>query len=449
MPAIHRFPGSTHRLSTLAVALSLAGIVPAAHADDMSELKAQIEALQRKVGELDAQRKADAQKAATQAAPANAVTGGATKGSFKLPGTDTSVTLGGYVKLDAILSDRSAGVASVGDQQLNTSLIPVGPTAGAHKKDQVTLHARQTRLFLATSTPTSYGEMRTYVEGDFFGDLTNGNESVSNGNGFRIRHAYGTLGGLTAGQTWTNFSNPDAYPELLDFGGAAGEIFVRQAQVRWTRPFASGEWSVSAENPESVLAVPGSATTFRSDSDHTPDFAGRVKFLAGGATYTAAILARQVHVDSAAAPAATSGKWGGALSLTGVLPLAARDDLRFDVNAGNAIGRYQVAGFFPDGYLDASGNLQLARQYSGYVAYRHFWTPVLRSNLELSTANSSAPAATFKGINKADRSEHLNLIWSPLAAVNLGVEYIHARRTVTGGDSGNLNRLQFSAQYNF
>ena len=77
------------------------------------------------------------------------------KGTFRLPGSDTSVTLGGYVKLDAILSDKSTGVDSVGDQMLNPSLIPVGPDAGAHKTNQVTLHARQTRLSLATSTPTA------------------------------------------------------------------------------------------------------------------------------------------------------------------------------------------------------------------------------------------------------------------------------------------------------
>ena len=452
MTASQKLSGSKHRLSALTLALSLTGVSAIAHADAVSDLKAQIEALQRKVGELDEQRKADEQskqKAAAQAAPGNAVTGGATRGSFKLPGTDTSVTLGGYVKLDAILSDKSAGVGSVGDQQLNASLIPVGPAAGTHKKDQVTIHARQTRLSLATSTPTSYGDMTTYVEGDFFGDLPNGNESVSNGNGFRVRHAYGTLGNFTAGQYWTNFFNQDAYAETLDFGGSLGEIFIRQAQVRWTQKFAGGDWSVSAENPESVLAVPGSATTFRSDSDHAPDFTGRVKFAAGPGTYTVGLLARNIHVDSAAAPAATSGKWGGAMALTGIVPTAGKDDLRMNLNAGNAIGRYQVAGFFPDGYLNAAGNVQLAQQVSGFVAYRHFWAPGLRSNLELSAANSNPPAGTFTGINKSDRSQHLNLIWSPLAAVNLGAELIHAKRTVTGGDSGTLNRLQFSAQYNF
>src|SRR5438132_2285261 len=297
--------------------------------------------------------------------------------SFKVPDSDTTITVGGYVKFDAIWSDKSAGVDSVGDQQLNINLVPVGPAAGQHKKDQVTFHARQTRLSLGTSTPTPYGDMTTYIEGDFFG--ADGNESVTNSNGVRVRHAYSALGNFSAGQTWTNFFNEQTYAETLDFGGPVGEIFIRQAQVRWTQKFAGGDWSVSAENPESVLAVPGSATPFRSDSDHAPDFTGRVKFAVARGTYSAGLLARNIHVDSAAAPAANSGKWGGAIALTGIVPTIGRDDVRFDLNIGNAIGRYQVPGFFPDGYLDAAGHIRLAHQASGFIASRQFWTPGLRS----------------------------------------------------------------------
>jgi hypothetical protein len=90
------------------------------------------------------------------------------------------------------------------------------------------------------------------------------------------------------------------------------------------------------------------------------------------------------------------------------VPAGGQDDVRFDLNLGNAIGRYQLPGFFPDGYLDASGTLRLARQTSGFVAYRHFWTPQLRSTLELSAADSNPPGATPAGVNKSDRSEHLN-----------------------------------------
>jgi outer membrane DcaP-like protein len=147
--------------------------------------------------------------------------------SFTAPGTDTTVTIGGYVKLDAIWSNRSAGVDSVGDQLLDINSVPVGPAAGEHKTDQVSLHARQSRISLGTRTPTGYGDLTTLVEGDFFGAA--GNESVSNSSGFRIRHAYGTLGKLSAGPYWTNFFNERAYPETVDFGGALGEIlFARR-----------------------------------------------------------------------------------------------------------------------------------------------------------------------------------------------------------------------------
>ena len=363
---------------------------------------------------------------------------------FKLPGSDTSVTLGGYAKLDAIWSDKSAGVDSIGDQVFNPGLIPVGPQAGEHKTDQVTLHARQSRLWLGTRTPTERGELRTYLEGDFFG--ADGNESSSNSHGFRLRHAYGSLGKLLAGQTWTNFFDERAYPETLDFGGPAGQIFVRQAQVRWTDTFARGEWSVSAENPESVLAVPGIASPFRSDVDHAPDLTARVKYGFGAASYSLGLLAREIGVDT---PAARASSWGGALAIGGVVPFAGRDDVRFDFNVGNAIGRYQELGFFPDGYVGADGGLRLASQRSGFIALRHFWTPRLRSTIELSAAGSNPPAGTANGVNASDRSQHLNLIWSPVDGVNLGAELLHGERAVVGGDKGSLNRLQFSAQYLF
>ena len=108
-----------------------------------------------------------------------------------------------------------------------------------------------------------------------------------------------------------------------------------------------------------MIAIPGSATPFRSDSDHAPDFTARVRQTIGRAVYSAGVLARNIHVDSAAL-GANSARWGGALAFSGIVPLGARDDVRFDLNAGNAIGRYQVGAFLPDGYLDASGKLALA-----------------------------------------------------------------------------------------
>ena len=112
----------------LAIAIGVGGPATAVRADDLQDLKAQIEALQKKVGELEVKQETTEKKQA--AVPDNVVTGGATKGSFKLPGSNTSVTLGGYVKLDAVFSNPSAGVDTKGDLFLDPTAIPVGPTAG-------------------------------------------------------------------------------------------------------------------------------------------------------------------------------------------------------------------------------------------------------------------------------------------------------------------------------
>jgi hypothetical protein len=255
-----------------------------------------------------------------------------------------------------------------------------------------------------------------------------------------------------AGQYWTNFFDENVYVETVDFGGPVGEIFIRQAQARWTQPFEKGEWSVSLENPESLFAVSGapltagSATPFRSDRDHYPDITGRAKWKNEVGTFNAALMARNIRIDT---PTAADAKWGGAISLTAVVPVG-KDDFRADFNAGNAIGRYQLSGFFPDGYVDAAGKVRLAQARSAYAAYRHFWSPRLRSSLILGASDTDTPdGGTFNGFNKSARSAHLNLIFSPVPRVNLGMELIGEKRTVVDGDFGVLRRVQFAAQYLF
>lgn len=244
-------------------------------------------------------------RAQTAAAVSGNVTGGVTPGSFKLPGSETSITLGGYVKLDAIYSDRSAGVGSTADQEYEAGAVPVGPTAGANERGQLKLHARQSRVFGKTSTPSAWGELSTYVEFDLFGVA--GNESVSNSHGLRLRHAYGSLGGLLIGQTWTTFSDVAAYPETVDFGGSAGAIFARQAQVRWSQRFDGGQWAVALENPETVVTLPSGAS-FRADDDRLPDLAANIRFDNAWGRVSLAALVRQLRLDSASDPAGRDQK---------------------------------------------------------------------------------------------------------------------------------------------
>ncbi|HEX6019584.1 MAG TPA: DcaP family trimeric outer membrane transporter [Burkholderiaceae bacterium] len=425
---MHSLPSRWHAVG-LAIASAGFGLVTQANADELRV------AQQEKRAEGSPSHDANASGAALAA----------TKGSFKLTDSDTAITLGGYVKLDAIYSDKSAGVNSTADQEYEAGAVPVGPNAGANERNQIKLHARQSRLFLKTDTPTSSGTLGTYLEFDLFG--TSGNESVSNSNGLRVRHAYGTLGHLLAGQTWTTFSDPAAYPETLDFGGPAGEIFSRQAQVRWTSPWAAGQWAIALENPESVVSLPD-GTVFRADDDRVPDLAANLQWSTPLGKYTLAGLVRELRVDSASAPASQAAKWGYGIGVNGVVPIGTLDDARFSLYQGNALGRYTV-GFFSDAIVDTGGGLSLPNQWTAALAYRHYWNATLRSTLALSALHSSNPAGTAGSVNKEAQSAHLNLIWSPVKQANLGVEFLHARREVTSGDSGDLNRVQASAQYFF
>ena len=432
----------------VAIAIGFGVTSIASRADALEDLKTQIETLQKKVLELEQKQQTSDQKQASAAQ--NVVTAGATKGSFKLPGSNTSVTLGGYVKLDAVYSNPSAGVGTTADLFLQPNTIAVGAAAGENERNQLKFGARESRVFAKTSTPTSWGDLVTYIEGDFYG--ADGNESVSNSNGLRLRQAYGSLGHFLGGQTWTNFMYVPALPETLDFGGPVGQIFDRQAQVRWTQSFdgsgsvAGGQWSVALENPESVVTVPGGAS-FRADDDRFPDITGQVVFNTSKGKIAVSGILREIRADSKA-PAVVDQTWGGAFNVAGVIPTIGKDDVRFMLAAGNAIGRYSN-GFFPDGVVGADGQIRLAKQWSWYGAYRHFWLDQLRSNVVLSSASETNPAGTPASTNKSTQSAHVNLIWSPVSNTDMGVEYIYANRQTEDGLKGHLNRLQASAKYTF
>lgn len=446
--------GARPAVLSVIVAAAFAGVAPSAGAQGVSELKEQLEALQRKIDELERKQQAaeaenhrklsELENRPAGSAPANVVTGGDIPGSFKLPGSNTSIRLGGYVKADVVYSSPLSGVNSQADLLLVPSTIPVGAAADA-ATDGLKFGARQTRLNLLTSTPTSWGAFTTFIEGDFYG--ADGNEVVSNSNGPRLRHAYGTLGSFGAGQFWSNAMVLAAIPDTLDFGGPVGQIFVRQTQIRWTQKFGGGEWAVSLENPEAVFASTTSGATTRPDRDKYPDIVGRVQFDVGKAKLSVAALVRNVRSDGPVNP--SDNEWGGALIVGGVVPTIGQDDLRFQAYYGNSIGRYQ-AGFYVDGVLNATGQLEsLPDVFGGFAAYRHFWTPNLRSSLVLSTSSADLPSGTFGTNNRKDYSGHLNLIWTPWKNVDVGVEYIYAKREIENGQDGDLNRVQFSAQYTF
>jgi len=412
---------------------------PAAQADEVSDLKAQLKALQQRIEVLEKRPVETQVVTATgeKAAPAKPVQ----KGYFVIPGTETSVKLGGYAKLDAIYNDVSAGDNSVADQLFLPSLsIPLESTNP--DDNQMVLHARQTRFNVGTTTDTAYGKLNTFFEGDFFGTGTSANTAD-----FRVRHAYGELGKLLAGQTWSTFEIMDSLPDTLDFGGPAAQTFMRQGQIRWTEPFAWGSLQFAVEDPSATFDDNTTTVYGQTDDDHFTDLIARANCKNEFGSYSVAVMARELGVDSATVEDTT---WGGAITFGGKIPTFGKDDLRFQFNYGNALGRYMTTKFTDAEYNTNTHEVETFDQWGGFLAYRHYWIDNLRSNLVYSYgAADNDLSIVDNSANKEFQSVHANLIWSPVPAVDLGIEYLHGYREIESGADGDLNRIQFSATYNF
>ena len=205
------------------------------------------------------------------AATGAAVTAGSFPRSILIPGTDTSIKIYGQVTeiLDYYMSGGTVnqGVpwnTTVSDNG-NVQSLPTnnGGVAKARSNGIFGQSPRESKIGFETRTPTPFGEARTVFEFDWAGSTSfapGGTDptSVSDNLLPRLRYAYGTIGGLLAGQATSNFSDPDANGETLDFGGNVGEPgHVRIPQVRWTMPAWWGaSFSVSAEQPETIIATP-------------------------------------------------------------------------------------------------------------------------------------------------------------------------------------------------
>ena len=384
--------------------------------------------------------------APTEKEPKPAVSAGDVKGTIKIPGTDTSIGVGGYVKLDALYSSTSMGENKYGNQRLEPSEIPVKPL-GKGNEDQLTLHAKESRFWLKSFTPSSWGDMNTYVEIDFFGDP--GAYTYTP----RLRHAYGSLGNFLAGQTWSTFLNSQALADTLDNNTSVGSLLtLRQPQVRWTQPFTIEhlpmEWQASLEAPRSrIWDVSSNNPMTTVTSSHYPDMVARLNFYPSWGNLSLAALGRQVQY----APDSNTPEqsvWGGAISAAGKISTSGSDNLRFMLNYGNGMGRYDENNFFADATFDAQGNIHLITSYSGMLAYQHWWNKAWRSNVEYGIAHADQPG--FAGLaNQQTQSVHANLLWSPITQTTIGLEYIYANRELVNQQDGELHRLQFSTRFNF
>lgn len=322
---------------------------------------------------------------------------------FNLPG-DTTVEIYGYAKVDLFFDlDSPLGTTFFGLANLEP---------GFTKNSDSSAQAFQSRLGFRTSTETDLGTLKTVIEGDFFGN---------GGGSFRLRHAYGSLGGFLAGQTWTNFMPIESYPGTLDFQGPAGIPFVREAQVRYTHDVGNGFMlSGSVEDDPSGVSTRLAVTA-----------AASYEF--GDSFVKLAVLSRQVE-------GATEDVDGWGVNLSGYTSLWEGNTIQASLTTGEAIGSYMVFGgadVFGNTAVETDGltlgiSQDFAEKFSAGLVYG------LR-DIKQGAATDTETLETL----------HLTLNYKPVERVNVGLEYITGERTLFNNRSARADRVQTSVQFNF
>ena len=273
--------------SLAAIGGSIAAIVllagsPAARADELADLRANQELLQKRIDQLS-QAPPPAPGPFVPGfgpetrPPGAPVTTGSFPRSFLIPGTDTSLRIGGIVwtTVQYYISGASNGgqLDNQGGQVNHTffdgpggtgnlASIPLNNSIAHSRSSTFDISPRASRIIIDARTPTAWGEVKAYIEWDWAVNNTNTVDSSTCGTtcGWlnRLRKAYGTFGGLLVGQETGILHDPDADPEVVDFGGAATSAGrSRSPQVKYTYQGPYGTvLTAGFENPVADLAGP-------------------------------------------------------------------------------------------------------------------------------------------------------------------------------------------------
>jgi hypothetical protein len=316
---------------------------------------------------------------------------------------------------------------------------------------------RQTRLGVRSTMPTDYGDFFTQFEFELFGTGVDSGQTT-----FRLRHAYGELGPIGAGQYWSPFMDIDVFPNSLEYWGPTGMVFFRNVQVRWMpikgdtrltlaleRPGASGDPGTLADRIE-LQNVKGRFPA--------PDFSGEYRRgFSKGYVEVAGILRYMKWDDVLDDQFELSGSavgWG--INLSSNYRATGSDTVRLQFVYGEGIQNYMNDSPVDVGIVRNPGSTISPIEgqtipITAVVAFLdHNWSPRLSTAVGYSGQwNDNREGQTPSSFQNGHYALG-NLLYSPIPNVMVGGELQWGRReNFSDGFSSDAVKIQFSFKYNF
>ncbi|MCP3444757.1 MULTISPECIES: porin [unclassified Bradyrhizobium] len=360
-------------------------------------------------------------------------------GFYYIPGTDTCIKLGGYLRADAILG-------GAGDYGFNNSTSSVNGGSNNRVTNYYYSRARFD-LNVDTRTATEYGVVRTYADMVFTYDTSNVTGSSpstisSSTPALGLYHAFIQFAGFTMGRTvsifdapWQSYpaGGPDSIPGgsnhvngvnqfayTADFGqGITGSLALEEETTASNGQ--SNLWNVTGFTASSAVNGAGAIVTTSAAANaaaaliqgnygvqawggtRTPDIIGQVRVDQAWGLAQLSVAAKDLHpgyygtTESSGHP---SDKWGwavqGSLSIKNI-PTGAGDVINLQAVYTDGATRYNFQSLFPqsffmfsgssaayqsigfaglaDGVFGAGGSIDTVKTWGVRGGYTHNWSP--------------------------------------------------------------------------
>ena len=364
-------------------------------------------------------------------------------GFFFIPGTDTCIKIGGYLRVDTTFNGGAHGAPAWN-----------GDLGQQNRFADYFVSRSRMALTVDTRTATEYGVVRTFGQGDFqfnnFGGGTNNPAAITfpgsaanvlstAGGGYvAVEYLFIQFAGFTFGKSSSAYSTPwNGFPGNINsslLGGNNTDTGVNN--IQYTAEFGNGvSASIGLDDPTvwnctavynlgipSAIGANGTGSNAYAGT-HSPDIVGRIRVDQAWGLFQLSAAAHEVSASyntlgAGAVPTALSEisghpdtKWGGsvmaALQIKNI-PTGPGDDIKFDVSYakgttknviatsggspsfamfGDSSFAYQSVGFgaTTDGvYMPGpagTGGIVLTTAWGLRGAFNHNWDPYWSSSL--------------------------------------------------------------------
>jgi DcaP outer membrane protein len=412
---------------------------------EIQEMKARINRLENRLGVPSEPPPQATAQVPVPAAPAKA--------------GDHNLELYGFLQTDAIQDFKR--VNPDWDATLRPSRIPTekGEFGG---NGQSIFSVRQSRLGVKATGTLQDRPYEAKFEFDLFGTGVDAGQTT-----FRVRHMYASWGPILIGQTNTLWMDGDIFPNVLDYWGPTGMVFVRNPQIRYT--FVKDDhWmaAVALEHPSDDID-PGQIRLFDENvaaniqsNEELPDLTAAVRYGGDWGHVRLGGILRKVGYDTRGTegnePEGHKTGWGvNATTAINISPAT----LRLGVVYGRGIATYMNDGGMDlapavDTIITPDGTVLVPKAkavpllgVSAYVDFnwsKHWSSAVGYSFTKVDNTNFQDDNAFHKG-----EYASVNLLYAPADNILTGGEFLWGKRTDNDGDKGTDTRFQYSFKWSF